>query len=203
MKVLNLYAGIGGNRKLWNGVDVIAVEIDKHIAKAYQDFFPNDDVIINDAHKYLLDYYNDGWDFIWSSPPCPTHSTIGKANTKRKIQYPDMRLYEEILLLQGYSNCKWVVENVVSFYKPLIKPYEVQRHYFWSNFPISDNATIPIEQTCSINDRERLTKLFGFNVDSYSGFDKRKALRNCVHPDLGKHIFDCAFKIVQKPLTCR
>lgn len=26
IKVLNLYAGIGGNRKLWEGVEVTAVE---------------------------------------------------------------------------------------------------------------------------------------------------------------------------------
>jgi len=38
LKVLNLYAGIGGNRKLWRDVDVIAVEINPEIAKIYQDF---------------------------------------------------------------------------------------------------------------------------------------------------------------------
>ena len=40
MKVLNLYAGIGGNRKLWQDVDVTAVELNPQIAKIYQDFFP-------------------------------------------------------------------------------------------------------------------------------------------------------------------
>ena len=74
MKVLNLYAGIGGNRKLWNGVDCTAVEIEPKIAKIYSDFFPKDKVIVGDAHQYLLEHYDDGWDFIWSSPPCPTHS---------------------------------------------------------------------------------------------------------------------------------
>ena len=28
MKVLNLYCGIGGNRKLWEDVEVTAVELD-------------------------------------------------------------------------------------------------------------------------------------------------------------------------------
>ena len=32
MKVLNLYAGIGGNRKLWKDVEVTAVENNKEIA---------------------------------------------------------------------------------------------------------------------------------------------------------------------------
>ena len=33
MKVLNLYAGLGGNRKLWNGVNVVAIEIDENIGR--------------------------------------------------------------------------------------------------------------------------------------------------------------------------
>ena len=50
MKILNLYAGIGGNRKLWGGVDVTAVEINPDIAAIYQDLFPDDTIIIDDAH---------------------------------------------------------------------------------------------------------------------------------------------------------
>ena len=74
MKVLNLYAGIGGNRKLWGDEhEITAVEYDAKIAKIYQDFFPNDTVIVGDAHQYLLEHYSE-FDFIWGSPPCPTHS---------------------------------------------------------------------------------------------------------------------------------
>jgi DNA (cytosine-5)-methyltransferase 1 len=50
VKVLNLYAGIGGNRKLWEDVEVTAVELDPKIAAIYQDFFPEDKVM---AKKYL------------------------------------------------------------------------------------------------------------------------------------------------------
>ncbi len=49
LRVLNLYAGIGGNRRLWKNVDVVAIEYDKEIARAYSNFFPNDKVIITDA----------------------------------------------------------------------------------------------------------------------------------------------------------
>ena len=77
MKILNLYAGIGGNRKLWNDVksdiEVTAVEYDQAIAQAYKDRFPNDIVIVGDALKYLLEHYKE-FDFIWVSPPCQTHS---------------------------------------------------------------------------------------------------------------------------------
>ena len=50
MKILNLYAGIGGNRKLWEGHDITAVEHNHPIANIYKDLFPNDDMIIGDAH---------------------------------------------------------------------------------------------------------------------------------------------------------
>ena len=48
MKILNLYAGIGGNRKLWGDEHKItAVENDPKIAKIYQEFFPILDYAIN------------------------------------------------------------------------------------------------------------------------------------------------------------
>ena len=77
LKVLNLYAGIGGNRKLWKDVDVTAVENNPEIAEVYKQFYPNDKVIIADAHQYLLEHFKE-FNFIWSSPPCPTHSKLRK-----------------------------------------------------------------------------------------------------------------------------
>ena len=192
LKILNLYAGIGGNRKLWGkDVKVTAVEHDKNIAKIYQDYFPNDTVIVGDAHEYLKNNYDD-FDFIWTSPPCPTHSRM-RLNHKKKV-YPDLKLYEEILFLQHFCKDKlWVVENVVPYYKPLIEPSKVlHRHVFWCNFDIKD---IKIEKlgTCKIKkEREFLQKKFGYNLDGYTGIDKRKVLRNCVVPELGKHILGCS-----------
>ena len=75
MKILNLYAGIGGNRKLWTDVEVTAVELNPEIASIYQDFFPKDKVIVADAHAYLLEHFEE-YDFIWASPPCPSHSRM-------------------------------------------------------------------------------------------------------------------------------
>ncbi|MFA6897226.1 MAG: hypothetical protein WCQ96_03000 [Patescibacteria group bacterium] len=60
MKILNLYCGIGGNRKLWgNEHEITAVENNPQIAKIYQDFFPNDKVIVGDAHEYLLEHFKE------------------------------------------------------------------------------------------------------------------------------------------------
>lgn len=54
MKILNLYAGIGGNRELWGEeYDITAVEINPKIAKKYQERFPKDNVVVADAHEYL------------------------------------------------------------------------------------------------------------------------------------------------------
>src|SRR3990167_271270 len=141
MKILNLYAGIGGNRLLWgNEHEITAVEYKPEIAKIYQDFFPKDKVIVADAHQYLLEHFKE-YDFIWSSPPCQTHSRARlwgwKNNDKVKKKYPDMKLYEEIIFLKEFSKTKWLVENVVSFYHPLIIPIKLGRHFLWSNFPIA------------------------------------------------------------------
>lgn len=197
MRILNLYAGIGGNRKLWARSEVVAVELDPTIAGIYQEFYPNDTVIVGDAHKYLLENYEE-FDFIWSSPPCPTHSQLGRLRVLSdskitgaylsKAKYPDMKLYEEILLLKHYFKGKWCVENVIAFYDPLIRPTEIQRHHFWSNFHIKqinisadniDNGKIKIWE-------ERL----GFNLSKYANIDKRNILRNCVRPELGLHILN-------------
>lgn len=69
-KILNLYAGIGGNRKKWgDDYDITAVELNEEVANVYNRYFPNDKIIIGDAHEYLLKHVNE-FDFIWASPPC-------------------------------------------------------------------------------------------------------------------------------------
>lgn len=192
MKILNLYAGIGGNRKLWGEEhDITAVEIDPKIAEIYCDFFPKDKMIIADAHQYLLEHFKE-FNFIWSSPPCPSHSEIrkiSKPNGKNhKPIYPNMKLYEEILFLQGYFKGKWCVENVISWYNPLIKPFEIGRHYYWSNFFIGNIK--PKASNIEKGIKKQWEKELGFNLDKWGGVDKRKMLRNCVEPGTGLHILN-------------
>jgi len=207
VKVLNCYAGIGGNRKLWQNVDVTAIEINPDIAKIYKDFYPNDKMIIGDAHEYLLEHFQE-FDYIWTSPPCPTHSRArkmlawktteeGESWLQNKPIYPSMKLYEEILLLQGYFKGKYVVENVISWYDPLIKPQECGSHYFWANFPIPQLLSKSREHDGTILE---LMKRKDFDLSKYANIDKRLVLRNCVEPELGLHIFNYAFKLKQKVL---
>lgn len=208
MKVLNLYSGIGGNRKLWENVEVTAIENNPQIAKAYQHFFPNDKIIVTDAHRYLLEHFKE-FDFIWSSPPCQTHSVCNHfLKGQGIIRYPDMKLYEEIILLKTHAKCKWVVENVKSYYEPLIKPKEAGRHCFWSNFYITElkvkydigtmnrQATERAQRKAIIREAQipELTTLHGLDLTNINISNKRQVLRNCVLPEVGLHVFNCAFK---------
>jgi len=208
MKVLNLYAGAGGNRKLWEDVEVTAVEIVPKIADIYQGFFPEDKMVISDAHQYLLDHFKE-YDFIWSSPPCPTHSmTNNFLHHQGIIRYPDMRLYEEIIFLSKWFKGKYCVENVRSYYDPLIKPQILDRHYFWANFfitpfPVHRDFNIsnsPNERGAHLrlnnaNYLEALQKFHGFEIDNI------ELLRNCVYPPLGLHILKDAINKTQRTLT--
>ena len=204
MRVLNLYAGIGGNRKLWEDVEVTAVEHNTKIANIYKDFYPNDDIIIGDAHQYLLENYNK-YDFIWSSPPCQTHSSFRQNICVRyrntKPEYPDMKLYQEILFLDYNAKCNWVVENVKPYYEPLIPARTIQRHLFWSNFGI-ENIIIKKDniRKAQIPD---LQKQLNINLDNYNLENKRQILRNCVEPKLGLHILNQArgIKVYTDQLT--
>ncbi len=193
MKILNLYAGIGGNRKLWGDEhEITAVEYDENIAQMYKDLYPQDNIIVTDAHEYLLDNYKN-YDFIWSSPPCPTHSRMNFLLNQKEtfsLKYPDMKLYEEIILLKTFYKGYWVIENVISYYDPLIEPQKSGSHYFWANF------TIPI-----INNRKKVRNDKGYtlakkmqdkdifieNFYNYKG-DKRTLLNNAIEPELGKAI---------------
>lgn len=205
IQVLNLYAGVGGNRKLWENVDVTAVEIDEEVAAEYQRQYPEDDVIVADAHEFLKDHYDDGWDFIWASPPCQTHSKLSFAswhsekahNKDRRPDYPDMRLYQEVLLLDNLFDGDWVVENVDPYYEELLPAQKVGRHLVWSNYhvPTFEAPDSDFDFTSGKpSDREALESWLGIalteNIYIGGSHDPAQVLRNAVHPELGEHIFE-------------
>lgn len=192
MKILNLYCGIGGNRKLWgNEHEVTAVEYNQSIADAYKQFFPNDKVIVGDAHQYLLEHFQE-FDFIWASPPCPSHSRMRKTNSgtgerKSLHTFPDMKLYEEIIFLKHFFKGKWAVENVVPYYEYLIEPTIIlNRHPIWANFEIEE---VRIDSDFSILRSKREI----FNLDGIKLTKRKDQIhRNCVEPEMGLHILNCA-----------
>ena len=199
MKVLNLYAGVGGNRKHWEGCDVVAIESNEAIARVYQRLHPNDKVVIGDAHEYLKEHFRE-FDFIWSSPPCQTHSRMAKATRHKSRKFPDMRLYEEILFLQHFFDGKFIVENVAPFYEPLVIPTtKVGRHLFWSNFDFdAEDVRRPsgFINMANVAGKKALQEWLGIHYDEniyYAGNHcPAQVLRNCVHPELGRQIFDAA-----------
>jgi len=209
MKILNLYACLGGNRYKWDevtNIEVTAVELDEECARLYQERFPNDKVIVADAHQYLLDHYKE-FDFIWSSPPCPSHSITNHfLNAMGKIRYPDMMLYQEIIFLQTFFKGKYVVENVVPYYQPLILANKRERHLYWTNFNLPNKLSNRKAPHMNMNTKQKgvVDAFMEFHdvsslIKKYKGKqDKGKIARNLVDYEAGKTILETAVGITRK-----
>ena len=200
MKVLNLYAGIGGNRKLWKDCDITAVEYNEAIAGIYKEYYPDDNIIIADAHEYLLQHYNE-FDFIWVSTPCPSHSRARYWGSKGGLidpVYPDWHLWQEIIFLKHFCKCKWVVENVIPYYEPFIKPtLKIDKHCIWSNFKIK---RISLDYPNKREDKiDVLREKYGFDLSCFGGINKTQIMRNLVNPELGLYIMEQAMNIIREP----
>lgn len=213
-KILNLYACLGGNRYKWDEVakeaeieiKVTAVELDSEAARLYEERFPNDEVIVTDAHQYLLDHYKE-FDFIWTSPPCPSHSRVKFSQKNRgntKPYYPDMKLYEEILLLDNFFDGKYCVENVIPFYEPLIPAKKRGRHLYWTNFRLPNvlSERDNISGLINKDDYEAIKKLCDFHdydFFKYKGEQRRsKMARNLVDYEAGRTILETALGLDKK-----
>jgi len=209
-KILNLYACLGGNRYKWDEVadnlEITAVELDPELARLYQERFPNDIVIVADAHQYLLDHYKE-YDFIWTSPPCPTHSRVRMSQKNRDTfidKYPDMKLYEEIILLEHNFKGKYVVENVIPYYEPLIQAIKRGRHLYWTNFNLPTNIGERkifknMIETGNIKD---LSNFHDYDFTKYKGGQRmNKVARNLVDYEVGRTILETALNIMRKSNT--
>ena len=202
-KILNLYACLGGNRYKWDEVadiEVTAVELDPEAARLYQERFPNDIVIVADAHQFLLDHYKE-FDFIWTSPPCPSHSrarywSSSNYDTTTEAVYPDMKLYQEIIFLQHYYRTgKWCVENVIPYYEPLIQAQQRGRHLYWTNFNLPKDLKdrrFAISQ--AKNELKGLCEFHDYDFNKYIGEQSViNMARNLVDYEAVKTILATAF----------
>jgi DNA (cytosine-5)-methyltransferase 1 len=207
IKILNLYACLGGNRYKWDEVadiEVTAVELDTELARMYQERFPDDTVIVADAHQYLLEHYKE-FDFIWTSPPCPSHSRIrfnqakGRNDDVYKAEYPNMMLYQEIILLDNYFEGKYVVENVIPYYEPLIPAKKRGRHLYWTNFNLpSELSKRKVQVGFGTDEVAKLCKFHEINLSSYKGEQRKdKIARNLVDYEVGKAILQTALNVMQ------
>jgi len=200
IKYLNLYAGLGGNRRsLPKNVKVTAVELNPKIAALYKRLYPQDVLIVGDAHGYLEKHYKE-FDFIWSSPPCITHTML-RHSLKNKV-YPSMMLWQEIIFLQWWFKGKFVVENVRMYYQPLIKPTVFAgRHYYWSNFDIplfadtnSSGGGTGFFRSSSNNKESKIKMLELLKYPKWLEKEdlgkNNQMINNLVFPKVGLHIFN-------------
>ena len=214
-KILNLYACLGGNRAKWDEVakeagvalEVTAIELDPELARMYKERFPNDIVIVTDAHEYLIKNYKI-FNAVWSSPPCPSHSrprfwNSSNYDTTTEAIYPDMKLYEEIIFLDNYFKGKYVVENVIPFYEPLVPAKKRGRHLYWTNFNLPGDLgerKYRISGNKDNPNQDELKKLCDFHkidLSSYKGEQSKiKIARNLVDYEAGKTIFATALGII-------
>lgn len=205
MKILNLYAGVGGNSLHWEKEDVTAVEYTEAIAAIYKQNQPGHSVIIADANSYLYENAHK-FDFIWSSPPCQSHSKMVKA-TRHPSQHGrpvDMTLYQQIIWLQHFYSGLWVVENVDPYYGVLqpkgVHIKQVGRHVFWSNFDLGDIQDVKrpkgfINQA-DVSGKNKLQEWLGIHYDQNVYYEGNhcpaQILRNAVHPKIGEQILNKA-----------
>lgn len=208
LKVLNAYAGMGGNRKLWENVEVTAIENDSIIAAEYKAQFPDDQVIIGDAHHYIMEHY-DEFEFVWSSIPCQTHTDNNNfLHYQDKRTYPHWKLWQEIIYLEKWTrgkNIKYCIENVNPYYREFISPtFKIGRHYFWSNFhvpnqvyksPFSITNAKPKQRVTAKAHRKRMLEYLGMDLktDLKGLKHPNQVINNCLHPKIGLKIFEHAF----------
>jgi len=218
MRILNLFAGVGGNRAKWgNEHEITAVERDQQLAMIYLKRFPNDVVIVGDAYEYFLENFAK-FDFIWASPPCQSHSwntsmLVGYhyKGKSRRVQLPDLQLFSLIIFLKYQFRGLWIVENVDPYYSNelksdnginfLIIPNTRRgRHYYWCNFFIESTkeykgimgnmGTYASEKVVQkiANDRDIDLSL----LKDLTQYKRNQTLRNMILSEEGKYILQCS-----------
>lgn len=153
MKILNLYACLGGNRYKWgNDHEITAVELDPVLAELYQERFPNDTVIVADAHQYLLEHFFKG---------------------------------------------KYLVENVIPYYEPLIPAQKRGRHLYWANFKLpNDLRERKITIMTGKSEVKKWCEFHDYDFTKYKGEQRiDKIARNLVDYEAGKTILDTVLGI--------
>jgi len=201
MKILNLYAGLGGNRSLWSRThEITAVENDGSIVKLYKKRFPHDKVLFESVNEFLMKKDVNEFDFIWASPPCSTHSQMQKFN-KKKMPIPRMdEIYGLIIWLEKNYEGKFAVENVQPWYKTPIQPTaRIDRHIFWANFKIIKkrfrekrkmHGTLSKSHIMR-DSKDKLIKDFmleDIKHDLLKLARNERFIRNCVDPRIGAYI---------------
>ena len=198
MRVLDLYAGLGGSDKGIRSVlekkgidyEYVAIEIDPKVAEAHRKNNPGSRVIVADALSWLPEVKN--FDFVWASPPCKTHSKWNMvwASRREKHPKPDPTLW---FLIREFRSLgiNFVVENVDPYYKDPCKPtIKIGRHQFWTSFPIKKFDFISREKPFPEMTIRDWLQYHQLETVEGKAQDKRQALRNCTHYSIAAGIFE-------------
>ena len=117
------------------------------------------------------------------------------------MKYPDMRLYQEIIFLDNYFTGKYVVENVIPFYEPLITAHKRHRHLYWTNFKLPNNLSNRYNPDLSRTKNliDALSKFHDYDFRKYNGEQRmNKIARNLVDYEDGKTILETAIGVIRK-----
>ena len=111
-----------------------------------------------------------------------------------------LKLYQEILFLEHYFKGKYIVENVIPYYEPLIPAKKRGRHLYWANFPLPNTISIrDVRISSGTNEVKTLCKFHDYDFYKYKGKQPtNKIARNLVDYEAGKTILETALGIIRK-----
>jgi DNA (cytosine-5)-methyltransferase 1 len=126
-------------------------------------------------------------------------TNTGEGERKSKATYPDMKLYQEIILLEHFFKGKYVVENVIPFYEPLIPAKKRNRHLYWTNFNLPNDLNGRKKNNFIQSKVSDLSEFHDYDFKKYKGNQRMdKIARNLVDYEAGKIIFETALGIIRK-----
>jgi DNA (cytosine-5)-methyltransferase 1 len=126
-------------------------------------------------------------------------TNTGEGERKSKATYPDMKLYQEILLLEHFFDGKYCVENVVPYYEPLMPSQKRDRHLYWCNFTLPNVLSNRKAENFIYAKVSELSKFHDFDFTKYKGEQRvDKMARNLVDYEAGLTIFNTARNIFDK-----
>jgi len=118
------------------------------------------------------------------------------------MKYPDMSLYQEIIFLDKLYDGKYVVENVIPYYEPLIPAKKRHRHLYWCNFNLPNVLTIREARiSTGLQEVKKLCEFHDYDFYKYKGKQPiNKIARNLVDYEAGKTILDTVMGIRKKQI---
>lgn len=143
MKALDLFCGLGGwsDGLVMEGFEVLGVEINREIARAYKH-----DVIVADVRTLNGELFK-GFDLIVGSPPCRDFSVATAFGWKYWKRKPDIKdglsmVHAFLRIVEHAQPRFWLMENVPRLQKFLnVKPQAIvqvdtyKKRAFWGSFP--------------------------------------------------------------------